>query len=286
MPRISNTNILPVDMVDKSKLKGLLPIEIGIFGGSGNYDPSAVEDIVPTKVYTPFGAPSDFYMVGRMKGRTVAFLSRHGRGHTIPPHRINYRANVWGFKSLGATQIISPGACGSLQEDLTPGTFVVVDQIFDRTFGRRDDTFYDGGVIAHIPFSEPYCPEIRNSIIEQCSKLKYDNLDHGTYVCINGPRFSSKAESLFYRQQGFHVIGMTGYPEVVLCREAEMCYAGISMVTDMDVHDPDNPVTIEQVFTVMHENVDKVRKLIEAIVSNLPTEKACDCTTLLETSEF
>ncbi|MHA1713253.1 MAG: S-methyl-5'-thioadenosine phosphorylase [Candidatus Ranarchaeia archaeon] len=277
---------MPVNPGNKEKLDDHLPIEIGIFGGSGNYDPSAVENVVPTKVYTPFGAPSDFYMVGEMKGRKIAFLSRHGRGHTIPPHMINYRANIWGFKSLGATRVISPSACGSLQEDIKPGTFVVVDQVFDRTFGRRKDTFYDGGLLCHIPFSEPYCPELRKAIVDQCKSLGYEYRETGTYVAINGPRFSSKAESMFYRRQGFHVIGMTSYPEVVLCREAEMCYANVSMVTDMDVHDPSNPVTIEQVFKVMRDNVTKVRELIASVVPKIPKHRQCECATLLKNAEF
>ncbi|MHA2408293.1 MAG: S-methyl-5'-thioadenosine phosphorylase [Candidatus Ranarchaeia archaeon] len=286
MPRFANTSIKPVNPADKKKLQSLLPIDLGIFGGSGNYDPSALEDIVPTKVYTPYGAPSDFYMIGKMGGRKVAFLARHGTGHTILPHAINYRANIWGFKSLGACQVISPSACGSLQENLKPGTFVVVDQVFDRTFGQRKDTFYDGGVVAHIPFSEPYCHELRKVIIKQCRELKYDHQGCGTYVAINGPRFSSKAESLFYRKMGFDVVGMTSYPEVALCRELEMCYANVSMVTDMDVHDPEHPVTIDAIFAVMKDNVERVRKLIAAVVPNVPKDRNCDCSKLLDASEF
>ncbi|NVM54985.1 MAG: MTAP family purine nucleoside phosphorylase, partial [Candidatus Helarchaeota archaeon] len=234
---------IPVNFEDKAKIKEFLPVEIGLLGGSGNYDPAIVKNPMECKVFTPYGRTSDNFILGTVENRKVAFLARHGRGHHIPPHLINFRANIWGFKALGTTRIISPSACGSLQGNIEVGTFVVIDQLFDRTFGQRKDTFYEGSVVGHMAFAKPFCSELRSILIETAKELNLKHLEKGTYVCINGPRFSTAAESLFYRNQGWNVIGMTAYPECILAREAEICFSNISMVTDKDIYG-DEPVTI------------------------------------------
>ena len=187
---------IPIDRAKKEELEALLPVEIGMFGGSGNYDPYMIKNPIEIKVFTPYGAPSDNFIVGKVKGRSFVFLARHGKSHTIPPHAINYRANIWGMKALGVKRLISPAAAGSLQpQKIKLGEFVMADQIFDRTFGRRKDTFFEGGTIAHLTFAEPFCPELRNIAFETAKQLGYKSHNGGTYVCINGPRFSSRAES-------------------------------------------------------------------------------------------
>jgi len=278
---------IPVNFEDKAKIEEFLPVEIGLLGGTGNYDPAIVKDPMECKVFTPYGRPSDNYILGMIgdENRKVAFLARHGRGHTFPPHMINFRANIWGFKALGVTRLISPGACGSLQEDIEVGEFVICDQLFDRTFGQRKDTFYDGGVVGHVGFAKPYCPELRSALIETAQELGLKHRETGTYVCINGPRFSTVAESLFYRNQGWSVVGMTAYPEIILAREAEICYAGVSMVTDKDIYG-DEPVTIDVVIQVMNKNVENVRKLIFEALRKIPQTRACQCGHSLDTGIF
>ena len=270
---------VPLDRAQTEAFENLLPIEIGMFGGSGNYDPTVIENPIEVKVFTPYGAPSDSFIVGTVKGRSFAFLARHGRGHTIPPHAINYQANIWGMKALGVTRIISPAACGSLQPArIKLGEFVIADQLFDRTFGTRKDTFFEGGTIAHLPFAEPFCPELRKVAVETAGQIKYKVHDKGTYVCINGPRFSTAAESHFYHNNGWDVIGMTAYPEAALARESGICFVNISMPTDYDVHG-EEIVTHEVVLKTMSQNVDRVRKLTFEMISNIPKEASCDCQT-------
>ncbi len=275
-----------LDRSRTSDVEALLPIEIGMFGGSGNYDATVIEDPIEIKVFTPFGAPSDHLIVGRAKGRSFAFLARHARGHTIPPHLINYRANVWAMKALGVKRLISPAACGSLQPDkIKLGEFVVADQLFDRTFGRRKDTFFEGGPVAHVAFAEPFCPELRRVAVETAKELGYRVHDGGTYVCINGPRFSTAAESMFYHRQGFDVIGMTAYPEAVLAREAGICFVNISMPTDYDVHGEEH-VTHEMVLQTMAKNIQRVRKLTFEMIDRIPEEAGCTCQTAMRGGLF
>ncbi|MCF2137053.1 MAG: S-methyl-5'-thioadenosine phosphorylase [Candidatus Thorarchaeota archaeon] len=257
-----------------------------MFGGSGNYDPTLVENPIEVKVFTPYGAPSDNFIVGTVKGRSFAFLARHGRSHTIPPHMINYRANIWGMKALGVKRIISPAACGSLQpEKIKLGEFVIADQIFDRTFGTRKDTFFEGGTIAHLAFAEPFCPELRKIAFETAQELGFKAHDKGTYVCINGPRFSTRAESMFYHNQGWDVIGMTAYPEAALAREAGICFVNISMPTDYDVHG-DEVVTHELVLKTMASNIERVRKLTFAMIDKIPETPSCECQTAMKGGIF
>ncbi|TXT55861.1 MAG: S-methyl-5'-thioadenosine phosphorylase [Candidatus Thorarchaeota archaeon] len=274
-------NLVPIDRAQKEYIESLLPIEIGMFGGSGNYDPTVIEDPAEVKVFTPYGATSDHFILGKAKGRSFVFLARHARGHTILPHQINYQANIWGMKALGVKRIISPAACGSLQpERIKLGEFVIADQIFDRTFGQRKDTFFEGGPVGHLPFAEPFCSELRKVAKATADSLEYKVHEKGTYVCINGPRFSTRAESMFFHNQGWDVIGMTAYPEAALAREAGICFVNISMPTDYDVHAEEH-VTHEMVLKTMSKNVERVRKLTFAMIDNIPKDAGCDCQTAM-----
>lgn len=271
--------------------------EIGIFGGTGNYDPSYLEDAKQFKVYTPYGPPSDLVTVGWVKGRKVAFLPRHGRSHTIPPYKVNYRANVWAFKSMGLNRIISPAAVGSLQpEFIKPYEFVIVDQFFDRTTNRRSLSFYEGGLVGHVPFSDPVCPELRRIFLDSGREVLPKVTIHPTsqeevekksftYVAIEGPRFSTRAESLFYKGLGFSVVGMTAISEAYLAREAEICFLSIALITDTDVYGL-MPVTAERVAKSMRENVANVNKLIYETIPKIPKERNCDCDRVLDVSLY
>ncbi len=256
--------------------------EIGVFGGSGFY--SLLSGAREFAIDTPFGAPSDRVMVGEIEGRRVAFMPRHGRYHQYPPHAINYRANLWAMKELGVSCIIAPGACGSLQPDIEPGCFVICDQFVDRTSGRIS-TFHDGPVAVHISTAEPYCPELRSIVAEKAQGLDIPVRSEGTAVIIQGPRFSTKAESIWYTRMGWHVINMTGYPEVTLARELELCYVNIALVTDWDagVHAEAGvkPVTADEVHRVFAENNQHLRDLLYALIPAISTERHCPCTTAL-----
>lgn len=290
----------------KNKTKNLPRAEIGIFGGSGFYD--LLENPVEVEMETPFGKPSDKIMVGRINGRRVAFLPRHAHGHKFPPHNIPYRANIWAMKKLGVKRIMAPAAVGSLQALIKPGDFVICDQFVNwtRTRGldKREDTFYHGqpaesagkvvsdniikhaDQVAHFSMAEPYCEELRKNIIKQCQKLNISHHQLGTVVVVEGPRFSTRAESRFFTSQGWHIINMTAYPEVVLARELGICYANIGLVTDYDVGLTDNktikPVTTKEVVRVFQENNKKVKELLFAVIKNLPKEKKCKCDKYLE----
>jgi 5'-methylthioadenosine phosphorylase len=254
--------------------------EIGLFGGSGFY--SFLEDSEEFFVQTPYGAPSDKVTVGEVRDRTVAFLPRHGRAHTIPPHGINYRANLWAMRELGVTRLIAPCAAGSLRADVAPGELVVCDQVVDRTGGRAD-TFHDGPVIMHVGFADPYCPELRELAIEAGGELGLPMRPTGTVVVIQGPRFSTRAESAFYARQGWEVINMTQYPEVALARELEMCCLNISLITDYDVGIEGVPaVTAAEVGRVFHENNEKLRRLLVELIPRIPEKRVCPCATALE----
>ena len=279
-------SVVPVDRSQSEELQNILPIEIGLFGGSGNYDSDVIENPIEVKVFTPYGAPSDNFILGTVKGRSFAFLARHGRGHTLTPHVINYRANIWGMKALGVKRIISPAATGSLQpEKVKVGEFVIADQLFDRTMGQRKDTFFEEGTIAHLPFAEPFCPELRKIAFDTAGELNFKVHEKGTYVCIAGPRFSTIAESVFFHNQGWEVIGMTAYPEAALAREAGICFVNISMPTDADVHG-DEPVTHGEVLKTMAANVERVRKLTFEMIANIPKKASCDCQTAMQNGLF
>ena len=255
-----------------------------MFGGSGFY--SFLEDVQEIDVETPFGKPSSPVLLGEVAGRRVAFIPRHGRKHELPPHRINYRANLWAMKELGASRVFGPCAAGSLLADVEPGHFVVCDQLVDRTWGRAD-TFYDGPVTTHISFADPYCPTMRDAIASQARAASLPVHDRGTVVVVQGPRFSTRAESAWYQSQGWEVINMTQYPEAPLARELELCYANISVVTDYDVGVGDRPpVSHEEVIRVFEENLGRLRDLLFRVIPALPAERDCPCATALEGARF
>ncbi|HEX2039771.1 MAG TPA: S-methyl-5'-thioadenosine phosphorylase [Acidimicrobiales bacterium] len=256
--------------------------EIGVFGGSGFY--SFLEDVTHVPVHTPYGTPSAAVAVGQVEGRTVAFLPRHGVHHELPPHRVNYRANVWAMRELGVRRLIGPCAAGSLQPGIAPGDFVLVDQLVDRTNGRCD-TFFDGGVVGHVSFADPYCPDLRGELSKVVREQGVTCHDGGTVVVVQGPRFSTRAESQWYRSAGWEVINMTQYPEAYLARELGMCYAGLALITDYDTGlegvEGIHPVTMEVVFEVLRQNVDRTRAVLQAVIPRLSSESACDCATAL-----
>ncbi|HZD68828.1 MAG TPA: S-methyl-5'-thioadenosine phosphorylase [Actinomycetes bacterium] len=266
---------------------GLPRAEIGIFGGSGFY--SFLEDVSQHTVDTPYGGPSDRVAVGEIEGRTVAFLPRHGRHHQVPAHRINYRANLWAMKELGVTRIIGPCAAGSLQAEATPGSFVICDQLVDRTRGRAD-TFYDGPLTTHVSFADPYCPELRPIAVKQANELGVSVQDSGTMVVVQGPRFSTRAESKWYQSAGWKVINMTGYPEASLARELEICYVNISLITDYDVGLEGmpgiEPVSHAEVVRVFAHNLTKLRSLLLSLIPAIPRERSCPCSHALSGARF
>ncbi|MCW3041870.1 MAG: 5-methylthioadenosine phosphorylase [Actinobacteria bacterium] len=258
--------------------------ELGLFGGSGFY--SFLDGATDVAVHTPYGPPSDRVAVGEVAGRRIAFLPRHGRNHTIPPHRINYRANLWAMRELGVTRILAPCAVGSLRRDIAPGTFVVCDQIVDRTSGRAD-TFYDGPVVTHVGFADPYCPELQSLAAACGTDLGIPIREAGTGVAIQGPRFSTRAESAFYAAQGWHVIGMTQYPEGVLARELELCCVNISLVTDYDVGIEDIPaVTTQEVVRILQRNNDALRSFLGALIPRIPLQRSCTCGSALADAQL
>lgn len=258
--------------------------EIGVFGGSG-FD-RFLEDAETIQVDTPYGEPSAPPVVGEVGGRRVAFIPRHGDKHRFPPHRIPYQANAWAMKELGVTRVIGPNACGSLQEQVKPGDFVICDQLVDRT-RLRPNTFYDGPTTTHISFADPYCPTMRAVAIEKGRGLGIPIHDRGTVVVVEGPRFSTRAESGWFKAAGWEVINMTQYPEALLARELELCYANISLITDYDVGVEGVPaVTNDEVIRVFNENNAKLRDLLLAIIPDLPPTRDCPCATALHGATF
>ena len=250
--------------------------QIGVFGGSGFYD--FLPNVEYVSLETPYGPPSDQIAIARIGSKSVAFLPRHGRGHQIPPHSINYRANIHAMKQLGVSRILAPTAVGSLQKSVRRGDFVVVDQFVDRTHGRRD-TFFDGPEVAHIAGAEPYCTELRNLIAEVGEKQGIRIHPTGTVVIIQGPRFSTAAESRWFTSMGWDVINMTQYPEVVLAREVGICYANISLVTDYDagLMADTEAVTIEEVIRVLSDNNERVKRLLLDVIDGIPVSPGCTC---------
>jgi 5'-methylthioadenosine phosphorylase len=258
--------------------------EVGIFGGSGFY--SLLDEVEEVAVETPYGDPSGSVLLGEIEGTPVAFLPRHGPKHHLPPHVINYRANIWALRELGVTRVIGPCAAGSLRKDVKPGDFVVCDQLVDRTAGRKD-TFYDGPVTTHVAFADPYCPELRELVISSAKEQGISVHERGTVVTIQGPRFSTRAESKWFQDAGWEVINMTQYPEAYLARELEMCYVNVSLITDYDVGIEGIPaVSHSEVVRVFQENIDKLRGLLFALVPRIPSERSCPCATALEGARF
>jgi 5'-methylthioadenosine phosphorylase len=258
---------------------GLEPAPVlGIFGGSGFYQ--FLNIVREFRVETPYGPASDRIALAEVGGKTLAFLPRHGKDHSYPAHAVNYRANIYAMYALGVRQILAPCACGSLQPDIHPGDFVILDQFVDRTRGRKD-TFFDGPVTHHIAAAEPYCPRLRKAAIQVAEGQGITVHSSGTMVVIQGPRFSTRAESQFYTKMGWHTVGMTQYPEAILAKELGICYTGIALVTDYDVGvsgDMNRPVVnIEDVLRVMHDNIDRVKNLILTVAESLGPERNCTC---------
>jgi 5'-methylthioadenosine phosphorylase len=253
--------------------------EIGVIGGSGLY--ALLDGATEHEIATPFGAPSDPVTIAAVGGRRVAFLPRHGRDHRFPPHKIPYRANLWALRSLGVRQIIAPCAVGGLRPELGPGTFVVPDQLIDRTGGRAQ-TFYDSGAV-HVSFADPYCPHGRATLLAAARDGALSPVDGGTMVVIDGPRFSTRAESRWYASIGGTIVNMTGHPEAVLARELALCYTAIALVTDLDAGvEGDHGVTQEEVFRVFGENTAALRQVLLTAVERLPEARTCPCAAALD----
>ncbi len=259
-------------------------VEIGIFGGTGIYDSGLLENAQEVEIETPYGKPSDTITVGEFNGRKIAFLPRHGKKHTIPPHMINFKANIWAFKELGVTRIIAPSAVGSLKEELEPGHFALPSQFLDFT-KSRDGSFSEEGRVIHISVANPFCPELQLSILQVTEKQDLKMHKDCTYVCIEGPRFSTKAESKFYRSTGADIIGMTLVPECQLAREAQICYASISTVTDYDVW-AEKPVTAKKVLETLSKNIEKTKTILTELIDTIPKTRSCSCDKALEEAEF
>jgi 5'-methylthioadenosine phosphorylase len=256
--------------------------EIGIIGGSGLYSMPGFEAHAEVTLKTPFGPPSDAYMVGTLEGREVAFLARHARGHRISPSELNFRANIYGMKMLGVERILSLSAVGSLKEEHKPLDFVIPDQFFDRTRGRVS-TFFGNGVVAHIGFADPVCPQVASLAHKSAHELSIESKLGGTYLCMEGPAFSTRAESNVYRSWGMDVIGMTNLQEAKLAREAEICYTTIAMVTDYDCwHEEHDAVTVEQIIENLTKNAANACKLVAHLVARLPKERTCKCGSALK----
>ncbi|MCD6275167.1 MAG: S-methyl-5'-thioadenosine phosphorylase [Thermoplasmata archaeon] len=254
---------------------------IGIIGGSGVYGVFSPKKSV--KVHTPYGAPSGNVEIGEINGVEVAFIPRHGKGHFIPPHRVNYRANIYALHRMGVERVIGISAVGSLKEDYRPGEIVIPDQYIDFT-KKREYTFYDGPKVVHISMADPFCPKLRDIFSETIQELGYPYHDKGTYVCIEGPRFSTRAESRMFREFA-DIIGMTLVPEVQLAREMEMCYVTIATITDYDVW-AEKPVSTEEVLRVMQENEEKVKKILQNGIPRIPEERNCPCKDALKGAEI
>jgi len=254
-----------------------LKATIGIIGGSGLYSMPGFTAQEEVKLDTPWGAPSDAYVAGELAGRKVAFLARHGRGHRISPSDLNFRANIYGFKSLGVERILSLSAVGSLKKEHKPLDFVIPDQFFDRTKGRVS-TFFGEGLVAHISFADPVCPEVAFALHAACGKAGVHSTLGGTYLCMEGPAFSTKAESNVYRSWDMDVIGMTNLQEAKLAREAEICYATAAMVTDYDCWHPDHDaVTVADIIANLTKNAENAAKVVAAAVAFMPPDRGCKC---------
>ncbi len=250
---------------------------IGIIGGSGLYEMEELEDVREVAVPTPFGLPSDVLVEGRLNGRRLVFLPRHGRGHRFLPSEVPYRANIWALKSLGVEWVISISAVGSLEEDVRPGEICLPDQFLDRTWGR-ENTFFGEGIVGHVPMADPVCLELQQVVWDSREAVGVPFHRGGVYVCIQGPQFSTRAESFWYRGIGARVIGMTNATEARLAREAELCYTTVALVTDYDCwHETEEEVSVEAVLEVLRRNVDTARRIVREAAARIPRERTCPC---------
>ena len=262
--------------------------DIGIFGGTGIYDSGLLQNNKEITIETPYGRTSDTITIGEFRGKKIAFMPRHGKKHSIPPHMINYCANIWAFKELGITRIFSPSAVGSLKEEIKPGSFVLPSQFIDFTKSRKN-SFSEYGRVIHISVADPFCPELQEIVSEVANNLDITMHKDCTYACIEGPRFSTKAESRFFKSTGADIIGMTLVPECQLAREAQMCYVSIATVTDYDVW-AEKPVTAKEVMVTLSKNVEKIKILLTELIDKMPkdfaTKRTCSCEKALTEAEF
>ena len=256
---------------------------IGVIGGSGLYEMEGMTDIRAVTVETPFGAPSDEYVTGILDGVRMVFLPRHGKGHRLLPSEVNYRANIWGMKKLGVARIISVSAVGSMKEEIVPGHIVIPDQFIDRTKGIRKDTFFGGGVVGHVQFADPVCADLSGWLYEAAQESGATVHKGGTYVCMEGPAFSTRAESFMYRSFGVSIIGMTNLTEAKLAREAEICYGTIALSTDYDCwHETHDDVSIEAILAIIRNNVTMAKNIIRHAIQNIGNNRPCPCATALQ----
>jgi len=262
---------------EKSARGKKLSAEIGVIGGSGLYSMSGLTNTRELSVKTPFGDPSDKIVVGTLEGKRVAFLARHGRGHRILPSELNFRANIYAMKLLGVERIISVSAVGSLQENLRPGEFLVPDQFFDSTKGRKS-TFFGNGLVAHVAFDKPTCPQLSTVLADACVSTAVPVHRKGTYINMEGPQFSTLAEAHFHRAMKFDVIGMTNVTEAKLAREAEICYATVAMITDYDCWHPEHEsVTVSQIIATLNQNATNAQNVLREAIKTMPSERKCKC---------
>jgi len=251
--------------------------EIGVIGGSGLYSMSGLTNTRELRIKTPFGDPSDAFVLGTLEGKRVAFLARHGRGHRILPTELNFRANIYAMKLLGVQRIISVSAVGSLQEDLRPGEFLIPDQFFHSTKGRKS-TFFGNGIVAHVTFDKPTCPQLSAILSEACRSQNVPAHDKGTYICMEGPQFSTLAEAHYHRAMKFSVIGMTNVTEAKLAREAELCYSTIAMITDYDCWHPEHDsVTVATIIATLNQNATNAQNVLRQAIKTLPADRTCKC---------
>lgn len=251
---------------------------IGVIGGSGLYEIEGLEEIEEVRLETPFGEPSDAFITGMLGDVKMVFLPRHGRGHRFLPSEVPYRANIYGMKKLGVQRIISVSAVGSMKEEIVPGHIVIPDQFFDRTQGKRASSFFGNGIAGHVQFADPVCPELCAALVEAGRRAGATVHKGGTYICIEGPNFSTRAESTIYRSWGVDIIGMTNIPEARLAREAEICYGTVALATDYDCwHDGHDDVTVEAVLAIIKQNVAMARNIIKEAVTTLAADAACSC---------
>ncbi|MFA5515719.1 MAG: S-methyl-5'-thioadenosine phosphorylase [Desulfuromonadales bacterium] len=256
---------------------------IGVIGGSGLYEIEGMHDLREVRLETPFGAPSDVFVTGELGDVKMVFLPRHGRGHRLLPSEVPYRANIYGMKKLGVERIISVSAVGSMKEEIVPGHIVIPDQFFDRTQGKRDSTFFGDGVVGHVQFADPVCGDLSRELYEAAVQVGATAHRGGTYLCIEGPNFSTRAESLIYRSWGVDIIGMTNIPEARLAREAEICYGTVALATDYDCwHDGHDDVSVESVLAIIKQNVAIAREIIRSAVLRLSGQRACGCGSALQ----
>lgn len=256
---------------------------IGVIGGSGLYEMEELENIQEVTVDTPFGAPSDAYITGELNSVKMVFLPRHGRGHVFTPSEVNYRANIYGMKKLGVSRIISVSAVGSMKEEIVPGHIVIPDQFFDRTQGKRASTFFGEGIVGHVQFADPICGDLADVVYDAAKEAGATVHKGGTYICIEGPNFSTRAESNIYRSWGVDIIGMTNVPEARLAREAEICYSTVALATDYDCwHESHDDVSVDAIIAIIQQNVAMARNIIKHAVDKIAAERPCECTEALK----